>query len=124
MTKTFYTEDHDWIAIIEDNKVRIGITEYAQDQLGDIVYVELPEVGDDLEAGDELGTVESVKSVSEILSPLTGTITAVNEALEDEPELVNDDATGEGWFVELETDGDVDTTGLLSKEEYDALIEE
>ncbi len=124
MTKTFYTEDHDWIEIIEDNKVRIGITEYAQDQLGDIVYVELPEVGDDLEAGDELGTVESVKSVSEILSPLTGTITAVNEALEDEPELVNDDATGEGWFVELETDGDVDTTGLLSKEEYDALIEE
>ncbi|HZK46790.1 MAG TPA: glycine cleavage system protein GcvH [Atopostipes sp.] len=124
MTKTFYTEDHDWIEIIEDNKVRIGITEYAQDQLGDIVYVELPEVGDDLEAGDELGTVESVKSVSEILSPLTGTITAVNEALEDEPELVNDDAIGEGWFVELETDGDVDTTGLLSKEEYDALIEE
>lgn len=124
MTKTFYTEDHDWIEIIEDNKVRIGITEYAQDQLGDIVYVELPEVGDDLEAGDELGTVESVKSVSEILSPLTGTITAVNEALEDEPELVNDDATGEGWFVELETAGDVDTTGLLSKEEYDTLIEE
>ena len=124
MTKTFYTEDHDWIEIIEDNKVRIGITEYAQDQLGDIVYVELPEVGDDLEAGDELGTVESVKSVSEILSPLTGNITAVNEALEDEPELVNDDATGEGWFVELETAGDVDTTGLLSKEEYDALIEE
>lgn len=124
MTKTFYTEDHDWIEIIEDNKVRIGITEYAQDQLGDIVYVELPEVGDDLEAGDELGTVESVKSVSEILSPLTGTITAVNEALEDEPELVNDDATGEGWFVELETAGDVDTTGLLSKEEYEALIEE
>lgn len=124
MTKTFYTEDHDWIEIIEDNKVRIGITEYAQDQLGDIVYVELPEVGDDLEAGDELGTVESVKSVSEIISPLTGTITAVNEALEDEPELVNDDATGEGWFVELETDGDVDTTGLLSKEEYDTLIEE
>ena len=124
MTKTFYTEDHDWIKIIENNKVRIGITEYAQDQLGDIVYVELPEVGDDLEAGDELGTVESVKSVSEILSPLTGTITAVNEALEDEPELVNDDATGEGWFVELETDGDVDTTGLLSKEEYDTLIEE
>ena len=124
MTKTFYTEDHDWVKMIEDNKVRIGITEYAQDQLGDIVYVELPEVGDDLEAGDELGTVESVKSVSEILSPLTGTITAVNEALEDEPELVNDDATDEGWFVELETDGDVDTTGLLSKEEYDTLIEE
>lgn len=124
MTQTFYTEDHDWVAILDTNKVRIGITEYAQDQLGDIVYVDLPEEGDDLEAGDELGTVESVKSVSEIVSPLTGIITAVNEALEDEPELVNDDATGEGWFVELETPEEVDTSELLSKEEYDALIEE
>lgn len=124
MTKTFYTEDHDWIEIIEDNKVRIGITEYAQDQLGDIVYVELPEVGDDLEAGDELGTVESVKSVSEILSPLTGTITAVNEALEDEPELVNDDATGEGWLIELEMSGELDADQLLSKEAYEEMIAE
>lgn len=124
MTKIFYTEDHDWVEILDTNKVRIGITEFAQDQLGDIVYVELPEEGDDLNVGDELGTVESVKSVSEILSPLSGTITAVNNALEDEPELVNDDATGEGWFVELETDGEVDTSALLSKKEYEALIEE
>ena len=124
MTQTFYTEDHDWVEFIETNKVRIGITEYAQDQLGDIVYVELPEEGDDLEAGDELGTVESGKSVAEILAPLTGTVTAVNSDLEDEPELVNDDATGKGWFIELETEDDVDTTNLLSKEQYDALIEE
>lgn len=116
MTQIFYTEDHDWVEVLETNKVRIGITEYAQDQLGDIVYVELPEEGDDLDAGDELGTVESVKSVSEILSPLTGTVTAVNDVLEDEPELVNDDATGKGWFIELETKDEVDTTGLLSKE--------
>lgn len=124
MTQIFYTEDHDWVEIIDTNKVRIGITEYAQDQLGDIVYVELPDEGDDLEAGDELGTVESVKSVSEILSPLTGKVTAVNDTLEDEPELVNDDATGKGWFIELETEGEVDTIELLSKEEYTALIEE
>lgn len=124
MTQIFYTEDHDWVEVLDTNKVRIGITEYAQDQLGDIVYVELPEEGDDLDAGDELGTVESVKSVSEILSPLTGTVTAVNDVLEDEPELVNDDATGKGWFIELETKDEVDTTGLLSKEEYAALIEE
>lgn len=124
MTQIFYTEDHDWVEVLETNKVRIGITEYAQDQLGDIVYVELPEEGDDLDAGDELGTVESVKSVSEILSPLTGTVTGVNDVLEDEPELVNDDATGKGWFIELETKDEVDTTGLLSKEEYAALIEE
>ncbi len=124
MTQVYYTEDHDWVEVLDTNKVRIGITEYAQDQLGDIVYVELPEEGDDLEAGDELGTVESVKSVSEILSPLTGTVTAVNDVLEDEPELVNDDATGKGWFIELETTDEVDVSGLLSKEEYAALIEE
>lgn len=124
MTQVFYTEDHDWVEVLDTNKVRIGITEYAQDQLGDIVYVELPEEGDDLDAGDELGTVESVKSVSEILSPLTGTVTAVNDNLEDEPELVNDDATGKGWFIELETEDEVDTSKLLSKEEYAALIEE
>lgn len=124
MTQVYYTEDHDWVEVLDTNKVRIGITEYAQDQLGDIVYVELPEEGDDLEAGNELGTVESVKSVSEILSPLTGTVTAVNEVLEDEPELVNDDATGKGWFIELETTDEVDVSGLLSKEEYAALIEE
>lgn len=124
MTQIFYTEDHDWVEVLDTNKVRIGITEYAQDQLGDIVYVELPEEGDDLDAGDELGTVESVKSVSEILSPLTGTVTAVNDVLEDEPELVNDDATGKGWFIELETEDEVDTSELLSKEEYAALIEE
>ena len=124
MTQVYYTEDHEWVEVLDANKVRIGITEYAQDQLGDIVYVELPEEGDDLEAGDELGTVESVKSVSEILSPLTGTVTAVNDVLEDEPELVNDDATGKGWFIELETTDEVDVSGLLSKEEYAALIEE
>lgn len=124
MANVFYTEDHDWIELLDENKVRIGITEYAQEELGDIVYVELPDVDDELETGDELGTVESVKSVSEILSPVTGIITAINETLEDEPELVNDDAMGEGWFVEIETNAAVDTSVFLTKEQYEALIEE
>lgn len=124
MATIFYTEDHDWIEILENNRVRIGITEYAQEQLGDVVYVELPDVGDELEAGDELGTVESVKSVSEILSPVTGIVTSINEALEDEPELVNDDAMGEGWFVELEAIGEVDTSNFLSEDKYKEQIDE
>lgn len=124
MTKIFYTEDHDWIEILEEKKVRLGITEYAQEQLGDVVYVELPEEGDDFDEGEEFGTVESVKSVSGILSPVAGVITAVNDVLEDEPELVNDDATGEGWLVEIETNEAVDSSKFLSKEAYEALIED
>lgn len=124
MATIFYTEDHDWIEILENNRVRIGITEYAQEQLGDVVYVEVPDVGDELEAGDELGTVESVKSVSEILSPVTGIVTSINEVLEDEPELVNDDAMGEGWFVELEAIGEVDTSNFLSEDKYKEQIDE
>lgn len=122
MNNIYYTEDHDWIEMLEGNKVRVGITEYAQEQLGDIVYVELPEVDDELGMGEELGTVESVKSVSEILSPVTGTVTAINEDLEDQPELVNDDATGRGWFVEIKTDAEIDTTNFLTLEQYEDLI--
>lgn len=124
MTQIFYTEEHDWIEVLEENKVRFGITEYAQEQLGDVVYVDLPEVGDTFGEEEEFGAVESVKSVSGILTPLAGTITSVNETLEDEPELVNDDATGAGWLVELEVEDGVDTTKFLSKEEYEALIKE
>jgi len=122
MAEVFYTEDHDWVEILDTHRVRVGITEYAQDELGDVVFVELPEEGDELNEGDELGTVESVKSVSEILAPVAGTVVAVNSVLEDEPELVNDDATGEGWFVEIETEDEVDTSNLLTQEEYDAFI--
>ncbi len=124
MTTIYFTEDHDWIELLEENRVRIGITEYAQEQLGDVVYVELPEVDDELEAGDELGTVESVKSVSEILSPVTGIVLAINENLEDEPELVNDDAMGAGWFVEIQAAGEVDTSTFLTEEQYQSQIEE
>jgi glycine cleavage system H protein len=124
MGKIFYTEEHDWIEVLEENRVRLGITEYAQEQLGDVVYVELPEEGDDFEEGEEFGAVESVKSVSAILSPVTGVITSVNDILEAEPELVNDDATGAGWLVEIKTEEAVDVTKFLTKNTYDALIED
>lgn len=124
MANVYYTEEHEWIEVLKDDKVRIGITEFAQEELGDIVYVELPEVGDEFDDGEEFGSVESVKSVSAIMTPLAGTVTAVNEALEDEPELVNDDAMGEGWLIELELSDKFDSDQLLSKEAYDEMIAE
>lgn len=124
MTNVYYTEEHEWIEVLEDDKVRIGITEFAQEELGDIVYVELPEKGDEFIDGEEFGSVESVKSVSAIMTPVAGTVIAVNEALEDEPELVNDDATGEGWLIELEMSGELDPDQLLSKESYEEMIAE
>lgn len=124
MANVYYTEEHEWIEVLKDDKVRIGITEFAQEELGDIVYVELPEVGDEFDDGEEFGSVESVKSVSAIMTPLAGTVTAVNETLEDEPELVNDDAMGEGWLIELELSDEFDSDQLLSKEAYDEMIAE
>lgn len=95
-----YAKDHEW-ARVEGDSVKVGLDDYAQDQLGDIVFVELPEVGDTFGQGDEFATVESVKAVSECYLPVSGEITAVNEALEDEPELVNSDCYAAGWFVEV-----------------------
>ena len=124
MSNVFYTEDHEWVEVLEENKIRIGITDFAQDELGDIVYVDLPEVGDEFDAGDEFGTVESVKSVSEVLTPFAGIIITVNDLVDDEPEMVNDDPMGEGWFIEVEVDEAIDTSELMNKEEYEAVIAE
>ena len=124
MSNVFYTEDHEWVEVLGQNKIKIGITDFAQDELGDIVYVELPEVGDEFDAGDEFGTVESVKSVSEILTPFAGTVVTVNDLIDDEPELVNDDPMGEGWFIEVEVEEDIDNSELMNKEEYEAYIAE
>ena len=96
-----YTEDHEW-ARVEGQKTKAGICDYAQDQLGDIVYVELPQVGDTFDKGQEFGTVESVKAVAELYMPVGGTILAVNSALEQSPELVNKDPYGEGWMIEVQ----------------------
>jgi len=95
-----YARSHEWIRV-EDDGVVIGITEYAQDQLGEVVFVELPEVGTAVDTDEELGTLESVKAVSEFLAPFAGEVLAVNEALEDEPNLVNNDPYGDGWLVKL-----------------------
>jgi len=110
----YYLESHEWI---DPETGRVGISEFAQDELGDVVFVELPGVGDDLEAGDEFGVVESIKAVSDIYAPASGEVTAVNDALEDQPELVNDDPFGDGWLVELDFD-DADLDDLLDADEY------
>jgi glycine cleavage system H protein len=118
-----YTEEHEWLSVTEGSVVRVGITEYAQDQLGDVVFVELPKVGVKVEAGSPLGEVESTKSVSEIFAPITGEVTAVNNALDDSPELVNSDPYGEGWIVEI-TAADLSALdGLMDAAAYQELTE-
>ena len=96
----FYTKDHEW-ADFKDNEVVIGITDYAQSQLGDVIFIELPEVGVELTLGDAFGEVEAVKAVSELYAPISGTITAVNEELEDSPDIVNSDPYGDGWLIKV-----------------------
>lgn len=96
-----YTSDHEWVRVGSDGSVRVGITSFAQDALGDVVFVSLPAVGDSVVAGDSCGEVESTKSVSEINAPVSGTVTAVNAALDSTPELVNTDPYGEGWMFEV-----------------------
>ncbi len=116
-----YIRSHEWIRV-DDDGVVVGITEYAQDQLGEVVYVELPEVGTAVDANEELGTLESVKAVSEFLAPVAGEVMAVNERLEEEPNLVNGDPYGDGWLVKISGSAEADST--LSAEEYAAFLEE
>jgi len=111
-----YTEDHEWAAV-DGETVRIGVSDYAQDQLGDIVYVEMPEIGDIFEKGDEFGTLESVKAVSEIYMPVGGEVIAVNEALVDTPELINQDPYG-AWIVEIRVTDVGEYDELMSAEDY------
>ena len=106
-----YTDDHEW-AKVSGDVVRVGISDYAQDQLGDIVFVELPDVGETFEAGDEFGTLESVKAVSELYIPVSGEVTAVNTALEDTPELLNQDPYS-GWIIEVRPDNSTELESLL-----------
>ena len=112
-----YLESHEWTTT-DDDTVRIGITEFAQDELGDVVFVELPAVGDEIEAGSAFGVVESIKAVSDLYAPISGEVTAVNEALFDQPELVNDDPFGEGWMLEVEPDDGSEFDDLLSAAAY------
>ena len=123
MSNMRFTNDHEW-ARLEDLLVTVGITNYAQDQLGELVYVELPTVGTVVNQGDESAIIESVKAAGDVKSPVTGTIVEVNESLNDSPESVNDDATGQGWFYKIEIADTSELENLLSETNYNALIAE
>ncbi|HEY5579162.1 MAG TPA: glycine cleavage system protein GcvH [Acidimicrobiia bacterium] len=111
-----YTHEHEWVLEVGSGRVRVGITDYAQDALGDVVYVELPAIGSTFARGESMAEVESTKSVAEVYAPLAGTVAAVNESLQEHPELVNSDPYGAGWFLEL--DGVSEEEGLLAAEAY------
>jgi glycine cleavage system H protein len=112
-----YSEDHEWVRI-EGDRARVGITDYAQDALGDVVFVDLPEVGAEVAAGALLGEVESTKSVSEIYAPLSGTVVAVNAVLADQPELLNSNPYGDGWICEIAVAGPDAADGLMDADAY------
>jgi glycine cleavage system H protein len=117
-----YTSDHEWLRREDDGNVTVGITDHAQSALGDLVYVELPEVNQEVESGGDMAVVESVKAASDVYAPIGGTVVAVNEALTDDPEAINNDPYGEGWIVKLEPSGDEGE--LLSPDAYQALLDE
>ncbi|MDF0534023.1 glycine cleavage system protein GcvH [Shewanella yunxiaonensis] len=119
-----YTSSHEWVRQEADGSYTIGITEHAQELLGDMVFVELPDVGDSLDAGDDCAVAESVKAASDIYAPLSGEVIAVNEALEDSPELVNSDAYGDGWFFRIKPSDESELDNLLDAEAYQAVIDE
>ena len=115
-----YTKEHEWV-LVEDDLATVGITDYAQSELGDVVFVELPEIGDEVEAAESFGTIEAVKTVSELFSPLTGTVVEVNELLADSPDLVNTDPYGEGWMIKVKYT-EIPEEDLLSAAEYRQII--
>ena len=117
-----YASSHEW-ARLEDGLVVVGVSDFAQESLGDVVYVELPEVGFDAQTGSEVGVVESVKAAADIYAPVSGTVVAVNDALEDAPELVNQDPYGDGWFYKLEPADTTQLDDLLDADAYDELCE-
>ncbi|MEI3611602.1 glycine cleavage system protein GcvH [Pseudogracilibacillus sp. SO30301A] len=120
-TDLLYSKEHEWVRR-EGSDVRIGITDFAQDELGDIVFVELPEVGDTIEVNEPFGSVESVKTVSELYAPISGTVVEVNEGLEDNPEYVNESPYEQAWMIVVEPSADEELDDLLSSEEYNAYI--
>ena len=123
-TELKYANSHEWARVESDGTVIVGITNHAQDALGDIVFIELPESGAGVEAGAEIAVVESVKAASDIYSPVSGEIVAVNSALEDEPELVNGSPYEDGWLFSVKISSSEDLSGLLDAEGYQALVEE
>ena len=119
-----YSEDHEWVDEKEDDLVVIGITDFAQEQLGDLVYVELPEVGDECSRGENISVIESVKAASDLVAPVSGSIIEVNSRLEDEPEIVTEDSMGEGWFIKVKLSNPEELNDLMDEDAYNTFIEE
>lgn len=117
-----YTSEHEWVAI-DENVAAVGITDYAQSELGDIVFVELPKIGDDTQYMEPFGTIEAVKAVADLYAPLTGEVLEVNNILEEKPELINNDPYGEGWIIKLRFNDESELQKLLSAQEYRNHIE-
>lgn len=119
-----YTDEHEWLRREDDGSVTIGITDHAQSALGDLVYVELPEVDQELDAGGDMAVVESVKAASDVYAPIGGTVAAVNEELGDDPEKINADPYGDGWIVRLQPSEAIDESTMLTPDAYQTLIDE
>jgi glycine cleavage system H protein len=119
-----YTREHEWLRREDDGSVTVGITDHAQSALGDLVYVELPEVDQELESGGDMAVVESVKAASDVYAPISGTVLAVNEELSDDPEKINADPYGDGWIVRLQPGDAIDEADLLSPDDYQTLLDE
>jgi len=123
MSSMKFTEDHEWIRMESDDTAVVGITDYAQDQLGEIVFVELPAPGQEVEKGQECAVIESVKAAGELKAPVSGVVAEVNEILADEPERVNGDATGEGWFLRMTVNDAADLDDLMDEDAYQSYVE-
>jgi glycine cleavage system H protein len=119
-----YTSEHEWLRQEEDGSVTVGITDHAQSALGDLVYVELPEVGQELEAGEEMAVVESVKAASDVYSPISGLVLEINVDLADEPEKINIDPYGDGWIVRLKSPSNIDSSNIMNSDSYQAMLDE
>ncbi len=119
-----YTSEHEWLRREDDGNITVGVTDHAQAALGDLVYVELPELGQDVESGGDMAVVESVKAASDVYAPIDGTVVAVNEDLADDPERINTDPYGDGWIVKLQPSGDIDEGALLTPVAYQTLLDE
>ena len=117
-----YTKNHEWVKF-DNNEVTIGITDFAQGELGDIIFVELPEIGREIVKDEAFGTIEAVKTVTDLLAPVTGKVVEINDEIEDSPEFVNEDCYGKGWFIKIEIDNLSEKDKLLNAEDYQAIID-
>lgn len=124
MSTLKFTENHDWVLIADDNTATVGITDYAQEQLGDLVYVELPDVHQEFSRGEETAVIESVKAASEVKTPLSGTVLDINESLKDEPRAVNEDPMGEGWFFKLKLKDPSEVDELMDEDAYQEFVKD